>query len=170
VGTFIGFWYLSTPAQKFSTNFANAPYFELFGWLAIATTFFVLLNQVLSSAATVAYFRKERHRAEAHWWSTSLAPILGGAGMVIALYLLASNLTTVGGDIIFVKVIPWVCVGWFGLGVALAVWIRARRPDRYGELGRLINSSMLIGDGEPVEDAGEPVEIALKEEWLADTP
>jgi amino acid transporter len=149
-GAFIGFWYISDPAQKFSTNFANAPYFELFGWLAIATTFFVLLNEVLSSAATVAYFRRHEHRADSHWWSTLVAPILGGAGMAVALYLLISNLTTVGGDIIFVKLIPWVCIAWFLLGLGLALCVRARRPDRYADLGRLVNRSMVIGEGADV--------------------
>ncbi len=156
VGAFIGFWYISKPAQTFSTNFANAPYFELFGWMAIATTFFVLLNQVLSSAATVAFFRRKNHRADAHWWSTLVAPILGGAGMAAALYLLISNLTTVGGDIIFVKLIPWVCIAWFLVGLGLALWVRARRPQRYSELGRLVNRSLVIGDGEPVQDATAP--------------
>lgn len=149
-GAFIGFWYISDPAQKFSTNFANAPYFELFGWLAIACTFFVMVNQVLSSAATVAYFRRHEHRADAHWWSTLLAPVLGGAGMAVALYLLISNLTTVGGDIIFVKLIPWVCIAWFLVGLGLALWVRARRPDRYADLGRLVNRSMVIGEGADV--------------------
>jgi amino acid transporter len=153
IGAFIGFWYISKPAQTFSTNFANAPYFELFGWMAIATTFFVLLNQVLSSAATVAYFRRKEHQADGHWWSTLIAPILGGAGMAAALYLLVSNLTTVGGDIIFVKLIPWVCIAWFVVGLGLALWVRARRPSRYAELGRLVNRSLVIGEGEPVDPA-----------------
>lgn len=156
VGAFIGFWYISKPAQAFSTNFANAPYFELFGWMAIATTFFVLLNQVLSSVATVAYFRRKNHQADGHWWSTLVAPILGGAGMAAALYLLVSNLTTVGGDIIFVKLIPWVCIAWFLVGLALALWVRNRRPDRYSELGRLVNRSLVIGEGEPVPAAPPP--------------
>jgi amino acid transporter len=154
VGAFIGFWYISKPAQTFSTNFANAPYFELFGWMAIATTFFVLLNQVLSSAATVAYFRRKEHQADGHWWSTLVAPVLGGAGMAAALYLLISNLTTVGGDIIFVKLIPWVCIAWFLIGLGLALWVRARRPKRYSELGRMVNRSLVIGEGEPVEATG----------------
>jgi amino acid transporter len=156
VGAFIVFWYISKPAQTFSTNFANAPYFELFGWLAIATTFFVLLNQVLSSAATVAFFRRKNHQADGHWWSTLVAPILGGAGMAAALYLLISNLSTVGGDIIFVKLIPWVCIAWFLVGLGLALWVRARRPDRYSELGRLVNRSLVIGEGESVDAATPP--------------
>lgn len=149
---FIGFWEISKSAQKFSGNFQNAPYFELFGWMAIATTFFVLLNQVLSSIATVAYFRKPHHRSEAHWWSTLVAPTFGALGMAAALYLLASNLKTVGGDVIFVKLIPYVCLGWFVIGLALAFWFRAKRPSRYTELGRLVNHSMLIGEGEAVDD------------------
>jgi hypothetical protein len=71
--------------------------------------------------------------------------------MAAALYLLMSNLTTVGGDIIFVKLIPWVCIGWFVVGLALALWVRRRRPERYAELGRLVNRSLVIGEGEPAE-------------------
>lgn len=158
---FIGFWQISTSAQKFSGNFQNAPYFELFGWMAIATTFFVLLNQVLSSIATVAFFRKAHHRGGAHWWSTLVAPVLGAVGMAAAIYLLASNLKTVGGDVVFVKLIPYVCVGWFLIGLAMAFWFRANRPSRYAELGRLVNRSMLIGEGEPVSDplAGLPPRV-----------
>jgi hypothetical protein len=70
--------------------------------------------------------------------------------MAVALYLLISNLTTVGGDIIFVKLIPWVCIAWFLLGLGLALWVRARRPDRYADLGRLVNRSMVIGEGADV--------------------
>jgi amino acid transporter len=163
VGTFIGFWYLSGPAQAFSTNFANAPYFELFGWLAIACTFFVMVNQVLSSAATVAYFRRDEHRGDGHWWSTLLAPVLGGAGMAVAIYLLASNLTTVGGNIIFVKLIPWVCIAWFLVGLGLALWVRARRPERYVDLGRLVNRSLVIGEGVPEMAVVSPAEGVLAE-------
>jgi amino acid transporter len=151
VGAFIGFWYLSKPAQTFSGNFANAPYFELFGWMAIATTFFVLVNQVLSSLATIVFFRKPQHREDGRLWATMVAPALGGIGMAVAIYLLASNLATVGGDIIFVKLIPWVCVAWFLIGLGLAFWFRANRPKRYADLGRLVNRSLVIGEGEPVE-------------------
>jgi amino acid transporter len=158
---FIGFWHISSAAQKFSGTFANAPYFELFGWMAIVTTFFVTVNQVLSSIATVLYFRKPHHREDGHWWSTLFAPALGAIGMAIALYLLTSNLKTIGGDIVFVKLIPWFCVAWFVIGLALALWFRAKRPGRYRELGRLVNRSMLIGEGEPVD-------VALKEPARAD--
>jgi amino acid transporter len=148
---FIGFWYISKPAQSFSGTFANAPYFELFGWMAIATTFFVLFNQVLSSIATVLFFRHQDHQADGHWWSTLIAPTLGGLGMAVAIYLLVANLSTVGGDIIFVRLIPWVCIGWFVLGLGLAFWFRARRPRLYQDLGRVVNRSLVIGEGEPVE-------------------
>jgi amino acid transporter len=150
VGAFIGFWHLSKPAQTFSGTFGNAPYFELFGWMAIATTFFVLVNQVLSSVATIVYFRQPAHRPDGRWWSTALAPLLGGAGMAIAIYLLASNLDTVGGNIIFVKLIPWVCIAWFLVGLGLALWFRAKRPRRYADLGRLVNRSLVIAD-DPLE-------------------
>ena len=148
---FIGFWYVSKPAQAFSGTFANAPYFELFGWLAIATTFFVLFNQVLSSIATVLFFRRDDHQADGNWWSTLVAPTLGGIGMAVAIYLLVSNLQTVGGDVIFVKLIPWVCIGWFIVGLGLALWFRVRRPRLYQDLGRVVNRSLVIAEGEPVD-------------------
>lgn len=148
---FIGFWYVSKPAQAFSGTFANAPYFELFGWLAIATTFFVLFNQVLSSIATVLFFRRDDHQADGNWWSTLVAPTLGGIGMAVAIYLLVSNLQTVGGDVIFVKLIPWVCIAWFIVGLGMALWFRVRRPRLYQDLGRVVNRSLVIAEGEPVD-------------------
>lgn len=148
IGAFIGFWYISPPAQKFSGTFAAAPYFELFGWLAILTTFWVIFNEVLSSVATIVYFQRGELRPELSIWKHIVAPLLGGAGMAYALYLLWSNLTTVGGNIIFVKLIPWLCVAWFLIGLAWALWIRARRPHKYAVLGQLVNRGVAAAEGE----------------------
>jgi hypothetical protein len=49
-----------------------------------------------------------------------------------------------------------VCIGWFLVGLGLALWVRARRPARYAELGRLVNRSLVIGEGEPVEAGTAP--------------
>jgi hypothetical protein len=73
--------------------------------------------------------------------------------MAVALYLLTSNLKTIGGDVVFVKLIPWVCLAWFLIGLGLALWFRANRRTRYSDLGRLVNRSMAIGEGESVDAA-----------------
>lgn len=148
VALFIGFWYLSPSAQKFSGTFANAPYFELFGWLAIATTFWVLINEILSSVATILFYRRPQNASGGDWWRTILAPALGGLAMVYAGYLLWANLTTLGGDVIWVRIIPWVCVVWFLIGLGAAFWFRTRRPSAYAGLGRLVNRALTL----PVED------------------
>jgi amino acid transporter len=143
---FIIFWHASKSAQTFSGTFQNAPYYELFGWLAIATTFWVLLNEVLSCVATIMFFRKPEQRADATWWSTSLAPLIGGVAMTYVIYLLWKNLDTVGGDVIWVKAIPWVCIGWFLVGLVWAFWFKSKRPDRYQGIGRLVNNALVVPD------------------------
>jgi amino acid transporter len=148
VVVFIIFWHASQSAQDFSGTFANAPYYEMFGWGAIATTFFVTLNQALSSVATILYFHRGAGLGQGDWWRTLLAPALGGIGMLAALYLLISNLTTVGGDVIWVRIIPWFCLAWFAIGLALALWLRSASPARYAEIGRFVNHAMVPEDPE----------------------
>ena len=143
---FIVFWYQSKSAQSFSGNFQNAPYYELFGWLAIATTFWVLINEVLSSLATIVFFQKPANKADAHLWSTIVAPLVGGAAMTYFLYLLWSNLDTVGGNVIWVKIIPWVCIAWFLVGLVWAYWFKVKRPERYLGIGRLVNNALKVSD------------------------
>jgi amino acid transporter len=143
---FIIFWYSSKSAQAFSGTFQNAPYYELFGWLAIATTFWVIINEVLSSVATIVFFQKPANKADANWWSTIIAPLLGGAAMAYVLFLLWDNLDTVGGNVIWVKLIPWVCIAWFLAGLAWAFWFKFKRPERYLGIGRLVNNALVVAD------------------------
>lgn len=135
------FYFSSSSAQKFAGGFDNAAYFEVFGWLAIVCTFWVMLNQVLCSVAVIRYHRLPENRGDFHWWRTGVAPLLGGTGMAVALYLLWSNLSTLGGDIVWVRAIPWVCLGWFAFSLGLAFWLRSRRPDAYAGLGRVMGST-----------------------------
>ncbi len=73
VGLFLVIWYASKSAQSFA-NFGNAPYYELFGWFAIVATFSVLVNQTLSSLATIRHFRQPEYRAERNLWTTEIIP------------------------------------------------------------------------------------------------
>jgi hypothetical protein len=141
LGIFLIVWYASPSAHKFA-NFASAPYYELFGWFAIVATFSVLVNQTLSSVATIAYFRRPEHAHERNLWTTEIIPVLSIGAMGVVLWLLWSNLHAIGGSIIWVDIIPWLCLGWLALGVVLAVVLRQRNPAKYETLGRMVNSGI----------------------------
>jgi amino acid transporter len=132
-------FYFATPsARAFAPTFTAAAYAEVFGWLAIACTFWVMLNQVLCSIAVIRYHWRPEHRDDFHWWRTLVAPLIGAGGMGFALFLLWSNLSTLGGDIIWVRLIPWVCLGWFALSLIGALWLRSRRPEAYASVGQIL--------------------------------
>ena len=138
IAAFTVFYYTSGSARAFAPTFDAAAYSEVFGWLAIACTFWVMLNQVLCSLAVIRFHWLPENRADFHWWRTLIAPLAGAAGMGFALYLLWSNLPTLGGDIVWVRAIPWVCIAWFLASLATAFWLRARRPQAYAGLGRIM--------------------------------
>jgi amino acid transporter len=132
-------FYFATPsARSFAPTFTDAAYAEVFGWLAIACTFWVMLNQVLCSIAVIRFHRRAEQRADFHWWRTLVAPLIGAVGMAFALFLLWSNLSTLGGDIIWVRLIPWVCLAWFAVSLAGGLWLRSRRPAAYASVGQIL--------------------------------
>lgn len=142
LGLFTAFYFAAPSAQEFAGNdFNTAAYSEVFGWFAIACTFWVMLNQILCSIATIRYHRLPAHREHAHWWRTMVAPGIGAVGLAGALYLLWSNLSTLGGDIIWVSLIPWFCIGWFVLSLLIAFWLRSNRPAAYEGLGRVLSTT-----------------------------
>jgi amino acid transporter len=141
MGLFLLVWYTSKSAQAFA-SFANAPYYELFGWFAIVATFSVLVNMALSSLATILHFRKPENIAERNVWTTEVIPVLSIAVMGAVLYLLWANLPKIGGSIIWVNIIPWLCLGWLAIGVVLALVLRKRNPEKYDVLGRMVNSGI----------------------------
>ncbi len=139
LAAFSAFYYASPSAQEFAGNdFTTAAYAEVFGWLAIACTFWVTINQILCSAATIRYHRLPENREHFDLWRTLIAPGLGGLGLIGVLYLLWSNLPSLGGDILWVRLIPWVCIGFFTACVAVAFWLKKNRPREYEGLGRVL--------------------------------
>ena len=138
---FLVIWYASKSAQAFA-NFQNAPYYELFGWFAIVATFSVLVNQTLSSVATIRHFRQPEYRSERNLWTTEIVPVLSIIAMVVVLWLLWSNLDKIGGSIIWVDIIPYLCLVWLAIGVGLALGLRKRNPEKYEVLGRMVNSGI----------------------------
>jgi amino acid transporter len=141
LGLFLIIWYASPSAQAFA-NFTNAPYYELFGWFAIVATFSVLVNQTLSSLATILHFRRPEFAHERNLWTTEIVPVLSIGAMGAVLWLLWSNLHSIGGSIVWVDIIPWLCLGWLAVGVVLALVLRKRSPEKYEVLGRMVNAGI----------------------------
>jgi amino acid transporter len=117
------------------------PYVHLYVWMAVLGTFALLVVQTLVSVASIAYFERY-HPEDVRWWQTRIAPAVGAIGMIVVSYLLVSNLTTLGGDFGFIKAIPWIVLGWFLAGLILAYYLRARQPEKYATVGRMINQGI----------------------------
>jgi amino acid transporter len=140
-GGFLAGWYGIHSWQTFAP-FGVAPYYELFGWYAIIATFTVLVNQALCSIACIAFFRQEENLDGWNIWTTGIIPVLAVGVMGYVLYLLWHNLPTIGGSITFVKIIPWLCIGWMVIGLGLALLVKARSPQKYELLGRMVNTGI----------------------------
>ena len=142
VTLFIIMWYISKATQNFS-NFQTAPYAELYGWLSILGTFWVLVMMTLSGIATIRYFGQEGHRELEHWGKWLVAPALASLGMAYALYLLWANIATLGGGHINIIIaLPWVASAWFLIGLGLSVVIKRRNPKKYEVLGRMLSKGL----------------------------
>ncbi|MFT4042686.1 MAG: APC family permease [Gordonia sp. (in: high G+C Gram-positive bacteria)] len=118
------------------------PYTGLYGLMALLGTSAIMIVQALAAFSVVSYFHVQRQHPEtAHWFRTLLAPLIGGAGMVYVVYLLAKNASFAAGsassDWVFTA-IPYV-VGIIGIGgIALAIILKYTSPKRYSELGRVV--------------------------------
>jgi amino acid transporter len=138
---FIGLWYASKSVQNFA-DWETAPYLELYGWLAILGTFWVLVMMTLSGIATIRYFGQAQHRKLEHWFKWLVAPAIASVGLAYSLYLLWSNISTLGGNIFIVTLLPWIGTVWVLIGVGIALWIRARNRAKYDLLGRMVNDGL----------------------------
>ena len=117
------------------------PYLGLYVLMALLGTFAILVVQTLCSFAVIGYFSKH-HPEGRHWFRTFLAPALGGIGMGTVVVLLLLNASAAAGDAadtLLFKLIPWIIVGVFLAGVALALYMRARYPERYSIIGRIVH-------------------------------
>ncbi len=138
---FILFWISDAKMQKFG-NWNTAPYTELYAWLAILGTFWIMTIMALCSASTISYFWRLPREQRPPIWQWLIAPALGGIGLVYAVYLLWVNIKFLGGDMLFVTAIPYIGVAWILLGLGLALYIRRRKPEIYKVLGRLVDKGV----------------------------
>jgi amino acid transporter len=99
----------------------------------------ILFVQALASAAIVRYFLTEA-RDGFHWWRTLVAPIVGGAAMIAACYLLIANRAALSGagGALFIQVIPWAVLIVFTIGVGIGLYYRRADAERHRSIGRLV--------------------------------
>jgi amino acid transporter len=132
--------YASTVVLLFAL-FGQDPYASLYVLLAVFATICILTVQTLCAAAVIGYFHVYRHHPEtANVFRTLLAPIVGGLGMIVVVYLLLSNMDAAAGDAsktLFFRVMPWLAVLAGVGGVVAALVLRAKRPHLYARIGRV---------------------------------
>jgi amino acid transporter len=118
------------------------PYAVLFVLVAILATICLLTVQTMSSISTVVYFHvKKEHPETANWWRTLVAPVVGGAGMLYVIYLMATNLQAAAGaasGTLFFKSIPYIVAVLFLGSMALAIYWRSAKPQLYNRIGATV--------------------------------
>src|SRR5690242_20411258 len=126
------------------------PYVHMYTLLAILGTMAILIVQALCAFAVVAYFHfHKNHPSSAHWFKTFLAPLLGGIGMLYVVYLLWEHKDAAAGaasGTLLFKLTPWIVVGLFALGAAMALYFKFRDKDRYELIGRIVYEDNEVRD------------------------
>jgi amino acid transporter len=111
------------------------PYVNLATTMIGLGTLGIVALQAAAAFSVLGFFRQ---RSDRHWWRTFLAPLLGAAGLTAAIFLLTANfavLTGTGNPV--VTALPWLLVAATVGGVAYALWLRSRHPDRYAALAQV---------------------------------
>lgn len=114
------------------------PFVNVYGLLALIGTAMILIVQTITSLAVIWFFWvKKTHKGSVI--TTMIAPTVGGAGMLYALYLLWSNRNFAAGlaaDSLVFAWMPVYVIGILVIGAVYALWVRANQPDIYAEIGR----------------------------------
>jgi amino acid transporter len=131
--------YVASAVQSCSTTlivglfaiFGADPFLNLFAWLVGLGTLGVLVLQAAASVAVIAFFR--RTRVDTRPWQTLVAPLLGFAGLVAAIYLVLHNFDVLTGATSgVVPLLPWLVVLAALAGLATWAAMRERGIDLGG--------------------------------------
>jgi amino acid transporter len=122
-------------------NPTQQAYLDLYGLMAIMGVIVILAVQALVSLAILNYFRTQ-HKADVHWWSTILAPIISFVGQAAVLFLLFQNLAFIGAGLGFASWLGPIDAVIFAAGIGLALYLKSAQPDKYKTLGRLIHDGL----------------------------
>jgi len=132
----LGFYFLTTGGS----DPLQGAYYYMYGLLAVLGTFAILIVQTICSVAVIWYFQVKKVKP-GNIITTGIIPALGALGMAYVCYLLISNIDFAGGVASvspFFKAIPYLVVITFLVGLFSALYLRARRPEVYSEIGRTV--------------------------------
>jgi amino acid transporter len=118
----------------------EAALLQLGTWSPLLGVLGILAIQALVSFAIIKFFLTTA-RDGFNWWKTLVAPVIGGLAQIGACYLLIKNRPALSGagDVLFVKIIPWVVLAIFLGGIALALYYRSSSRERYRAIGRFVH-------------------------------
>jgi amino acid transporter len=118
----------------------EAALLKLGTWSPLLGVLGILAIQALVSFAIIKFFLTTA-RDGFNWWKTLVAPIIGGIAQIGACYLLIKNRPALSGagDVLFIKLIPWIVVAIFVGGIALALYYRSNSRERYRAIGRFVH-------------------------------
>jgi amino acid transporter len=118
----------------------EAALLKLGTWSPLLGVLGILAIQALVSFAIIKYFLTTA-RDGFHPWKTLIAPIIGGLAQIGACILLIKNrsLLSGAGDVLYVKIIPFVVLAIFLAGIGLALYYRAASRERYQAIGRFVH-------------------------------
>ena len=85
--------------------------------------------------------------------SHGLGQVVGMATVVVLLLLNSATAAGDASETLLFKLIPWIIIGVFVAGVGLALYLRAKSPERYRMIGRIV-----------YEDTTERSETMMREE------
>jgi amino acid transporter len=125
-------------ALAFVAIFALAgsdPYTIVLAWTGTFGSLGILILQTLVSLAVIAFFWRDD--CGVGLWRRLLAPALSALGLVVSLVLMSVHLDLVSGsNSRVVQNFPQILLVVGLAGIALAAWVKARKPDVYAALGR----------------------------------
>lgn len=115
-------------------------------------TLCIVALQFLACVSVVVFFRRRR---DPNWLTTFLAPVLGAIGLGYALVSSIRKFGLVAGSSSpVIAKLPWILLLTVIVGVGVGLWLRARRPEVFNDLGR-----DFLGD-EAAADATVPAPVA----------
>jgi amino acid transporter len=110
-------------------------YTVVFAWMGTLGALGILALQILVSLAVVAFFWRDSRGISL--WRRLLAPGLSALGLGVSLALMSAHLEAVSGsNSRFVQSFPEILLAIGLAGIALAAWLKARKPAIYAALGR----------------------------------
>jgi amino acid transporter len=132
----LGFYLLTSNGDD---PFTGA-YIYQYGLLAILGTMAILIVQAITCLAVIWYFHVKKAKP-GNVLTTGVIPGLGGLGMLYVVWLLIDNIKFAGGlaaDSTFFKLIPWLVVATFVVGLLGVLLLRSRNPEVYRAIGRTV--------------------------------